>query len=87
MTKNSPVWLPFMLQRKLTMAWGTTTDRVTAEINHFLYARETKHLTLNDPKHTLLWTVHVDPRLAFPLSLVLIICSLNIQQTRKAFYI
>ena len=30
------------------MAWGTTTDRVTAEINPFPYARETKHLTLKD---------------------------------------
>ena len=30
------------------MAWGTTKDRFTAEINPFLYARETKHLTLKD---------------------------------------
>ena len=30
------------------MAWGTTTDRVTAEIKHFPYARETKYLTLKD---------------------------------------
>ena len=30
------------------MAWGTTTDRVTAEINPFQYARETKYLTLKD---------------------------------------
>ena len=37
-----------LLQRKLPMAWGTTTDRVTVEINSFLYARETKHLTLKD---------------------------------------
>ena len=37
-----------MLRRKLPMAWGTTTDRVTAEINPFLYARETKYLTLKD---------------------------------------
>ena len=36
----------YLLRRKIPMAWGTTTDRVTAEINHFLYARETKHLTL-----------------------------------------
>ena len=28
--------------------WGTTTDNLTPEINHFLYARETKHLTLKD---------------------------------------
>ena len=37
-----------VLRRKLPMAWGTTTDRVTVEINPFLYARETKHLTLKD---------------------------------------
>ena len=30
------------------MAWGTTIDKVTAEINTFLYARETKYLTLKD---------------------------------------
>ena len=30
------------------MAWGTTTDRVTAEINPFLYARETKYIKLKD---------------------------------------
>ena len=37
-----------VLRRKLPMAWGTTTDKVIAEINPFLYARETKHLTLKD---------------------------------------
>ena len=48
MTRNSPVWSPILLRRKIPMAWGTTTDRVTVEINPFLYARETKHLTLKD---------------------------------------
>ena len=48
MTRNSPVWSPILLQRKLPKAWGTTTDRVTAEINPFPYARETKYLTLKD---------------------------------------
>ena len=43
-----------MLWRKLPMAWGTTTDRVTAEINPFLYERETKHLTLKDLKKYLI---------------------------------
>ena len=28
------------------MAWGTTIDRLTAEINPFPYERETKHPTL-----------------------------------------
>ena len=37
-----------LLRRKLTMAWGTTIDKLTTEINPFIYARETKHLTLND---------------------------------------
>ena len=50
MTRNSPVWSPILLQRKLPMAWGTTIDRVTVEINPFPYARETKHLTLKDLK-------------------------------------
>ena len=45
-TRNSPVWSLILLQRKLPMAWGTTTDRVTAEINPFPYAREIKDLTL-----------------------------------------
>ena len=34
--------------RKIPMAWGTTTDRVTIEINLFPYAREIKHITLKD---------------------------------------
>ena len=46
--RMSPAKSPILLRRKLPMAWGTTTDRVTAEINPFPYARETKHLTLND---------------------------------------
>ena len=37
-----------LLQRKLPMAWGTTTNRVTEKINPLLYERETKHLTLKD---------------------------------------
>ena len=44
----SPVESPILLQRKIPMAWGTTTDRVIAEINPFPYAREIKHLTLKD---------------------------------------
>ena len=45
---TSPVWSPILLQRKIPMAWGTTIDRVTIEINPFPYSRETKHLTLKD---------------------------------------
>ena len=61
MTRNSPVWSPILLQRKLPMAWGTTTDRVTVEINPFPYARETKYRKLRISKHTLVWMVDVDP--------------------------
>ena len=45
---TSPVWSPILLRRKIPMDWGTTTDKVAIEINPFLYARETKHLTLKD---------------------------------------
>ena len=48
MAWNSLVWSPILLRRKLPMAWGTITDRVTIEINPFLYERETEHLTLRD---------------------------------------
>ena len=37
-----------MLQREIPLAWGTTTDRLTPEINHFQYAIEIKYLTLKD---------------------------------------
>ena len=39
MTRNSLVWFPILLQRKIPVAWGTTTDKVTAEINPFPYAK------------------------------------------------
>ena len=38
---TSPVESPILLRREIPMAWGTTTDRLTLEINPFLYARET----------------------------------------------
>ena len=38
----------YVLQREIPMAWGTTTERLTPEINPFLYARETKNLTIKD---------------------------------------
>ena len=37
-----------IVMEKTPMYWGTTTERVTAKINHFLYERETKHLALKD---------------------------------------
>ena len=33
---------------RIPMAWGTTTDSLTPEINPFQYAREIKYLTLKD---------------------------------------
>ena len=45
---TSPVWSPILLRRKFPMAWGTTTDRLTPEINLFQYAIEIKCLTLKD---------------------------------------
>ena len=42
------VWSPILLRRKLPMAWGTTTNRVTVEINTFPICKRNKHLTLKD---------------------------------------
>ena len=48
MTRTSPAESPILFWRKIPMAWGTKIDKLTIEINPFLYARETKHLTLKD---------------------------------------
>ena len=37
-----------MLWREIPMAWGTTIESLTLEINPFQYAREIKYLTLTD---------------------------------------
>ena len=37
-----------LLQREIPMAWGTTTNNLTPEINPFLYPREIKQLTQTD---------------------------------------
>ena len=47
-TEGCVVVIYLVLQRKLPMAWGTTIDIVTVQINPFPYARETQHLTLRD---------------------------------------
>ena len=47
-TRNSPAESLILLCREIPMAWGTTMDNLTPEINHFLYSRETKYLTLKD---------------------------------------
>ena len=48
MTRNSPAESPILLWREILMAWGTTIDILNPKINPFLYARETKYLTLKD---------------------------------------
>ena len=45
---RSPVESPILLRREIPMAWGTTTDSLTPEINPFQYAIEIKCLTLKD---------------------------------------
>ena len=47
-TRKSPTEPPILLWREIPMAWGTTIDILTPEINPFLYARETKYLTIKD---------------------------------------
>ena len=47
-TRNSPPKLPILLWREIPMAWGTTTDSLTPEINPFQYEIEIKYLTLKD---------------------------------------
>ena len=39
---------PILLRREIPMAWGTTIDNLTPEINPFLYSRATKYITLKD---------------------------------------
>ena len=48
MTRNSLVESQILLQREIPMAWGTTIDSLTPEINPFQYAIEIKRLTLKD---------------------------------------
>ena len=38
---------PILLWREIPMAWGTTTDSLNPEINHFQYAIEIKYLRVN----------------------------------------
>ena len=47
-TRNSPAESPILLRREIPMAWGTTTNSLTPEINPFQYAIEIKCLTLKD---------------------------------------
>ena len=44
----APKSLNNVLWREIPMAWGTTTDSLTPEINPFQYAIEIKYLTLKD---------------------------------------
>ena len=50
------------------MAWGTTTDNLTPEINHFKYAIEIKYLTLKDQTSYLIPDGWSRSPLSFPTS-------------------
>ena len=65
---TSPTELPILLRREIPMAWCTTIDNLTPEINHFLYARETKQLTLNDLDSYLIPDDWCRSSLSFPTS-------------------
>ena len=45
---TSPAKFSILLRREISMAWGTTIDNLTPEINHLQYAIEIKCLTLKD---------------------------------------
>ena len=47
-TEISILFLDELLWREIPIAWGTTIDNLTPEINHFKYASEAKYLTLKD---------------------------------------
>ena len=55
-----------VLRREIPMAWGTTTESLTPEINPFQYARETKYLTLKDHDSYLISDVWCRSPLSFP---------------------
>ena len=59
---------PILLRREIPMAWGTTTDSLTLENNPFLYARETKQLTLKDLDSYLILDGWCRSLLSFPTS-------------------
>ena len=67
---NVSIWLRelVVLRREIPMAWGTTTDSLTPEINPFLYARETKQLTLKDLDSYLIPDGWCRSPLSFPTS-------------------
>ena len=77
--RNSPAVFPILLWREIPMAWGTTTDSLTLEINPFLYARETKQLTLKDLDSYLISDGWCRSPLRFPTQLELMNCFINIQ--------
>ena len=70
-----------VLWREIAMAWGTITDSLTPEINPFLYARETKYITLKDLDLYLILDGWCRSRLSFPtparIDKLLPQCSIN----------
>ena len=67
MTRNSPAESPILLRREIPMAWGTTIDSLTPEINHFQYAIEIKCLTLKDQTSYLIPDGWSRSPLSFPI--------------------
>ena len=61
------VWLAALLRREIPMAWGTTIDSLTPEINHFQYAIEIKCLTLKDQTSYLIPDGWSRSPLSFPI--------------------
>ena len=46
--KKAPIAEGELLRREIPMAWGTTKDKLTLEINPFQYAIEIKFPTLKE---------------------------------------
>ena len=61
-------WVLVLLRREIPMAWGTTTDSLTPEINPFQYAIEIKNLTLKDQTSYLIRDGWSRSPLKFPTS-------------------
>ena len=67
-TRNSPVESPILLRREIPIAWGTTTDSLTTEINPLQYGIKIKYLTLKDQTSYLISDGWSRSSLSFPTS-------------------
>ena len=80
---TSPMKSPILLQRKNPMAWGTTIDSLTPEINPFQYAIEIKCLTLKDQTSYLISNGWSRSLLSFPI--FCLNCYINSSTTSKQY--